>query len=121
MGHASFSPQILAPETVSLTEESHPSFIGGYLLNDLSICDRLIEEHKTSSAVGRGHVVSSATDSKVTALEEATQKTKIDLTIKNSYDLDFRDYPKSILRPCNIVWRCIKAIMFLQINVIVMA
>ena len=79
MGHASFSAQVATPEVVTLTDGDHPSFIGGYLLNDLSICDRLIEEHKKSSAVIRGHVVKMNTASKGTELEEITQKRKIDL------------------------------------------
>tara|TARA_R100000544_G_C2218337_1_gene55925 strand:+ start:538 stop:1197 length:660 start_codon:yes stop_codon:yes gene_type:complete len=93
MGHASFSAQVATPEVVTLTDGDHPSFIGGYLLNDLSICDRLIEEHKKSSAVIRGHVVKMNTASKGTELEEITQKRKIDLTLKDSYDLGFCDLP----------------------------
>ena len=51
MGHASFSEQLATPEVVPLTDGDHPSFIGSFLLKDISICDRLIKEHSKSKDV----------------------------------------------------------------------
>jgi len=97
MGHASFSSQVATPEVVALTDGDHPSFIGSYLLNDLSVCDRLIEEHKKSSNICRGAVVKPHATRKTTELKEITQDKKIDLTAKNSYDLDMGGITRSLI------------------------
>tara|TARA_R110000787_G_C13272112_1_gene431593 strand:+ start:98 stop:757 length:660 start_codon:yes stop_codon:yes gene_type:complete len=110
MGHASFSPQILAPESVSLTEESHPSFIGSYLLKDLSVCDRLIEEHKKSLNIERGYVTDSNKPHETNELKEIKQAKKIDLTAKNSYDLDMNFITPSLTESyCFQLQGCLEA------------
>ena len=44
----------LDPKEVNLTKNSHPSFIGSWILNDLSICDRLIEYIDDTDAIENG-------------------------------------------------------------------
>ena len=73
MGHASFSEQLATPEVVPLTDGDHPSFIGSFLLNDISICDRLIKEHKKSKDVLQGYVVKSNITEERSAEEKKKQ------------------------------------------------
>ena len=96
MGYASFSEQLATPEVVPLTDGDHPSFIGSFLLNDISICDRLIKEHKKSKDVLRGYVVKSSITEERSAEEKKKQIREVDLTQKNSFDLDIGYLSKPI-------------------------
>ena len=98
MGHASFSEQLATPEVVPLTDGDHPSFIGSFLLNDISICDRLIKEHKKSKDVLRGYVVKSSITEERSAEEKKKQIREVDLTQKNSFDLDIGYLSKPIFQ-----------------------